>query len=398
MGLYKQEKSKNWFMRFTDEHGRTIRRSTKTANKSAAAIMLSDEQRAVLNRRLGVASPSPTGASAPIREVIKRFLKSELAIGITPEWIKTQQSRFDLMIAYFDWRSIKDITTEGLKEYIEHHPTAKCHSTKCEYIMHVSKLCKWAINQSPPMLASNPAADAMPRLVGKQAKVEENRDVRRPLWSFEIPLFLSARPTHAAARRAWDTHRLPLYIIALRTGFRRSTLRDLTPASIHLHVANPHILVPAELTKSGRQINMPLTDRQVIDCAEHLICESYRRRRSDPSYGHPFAPVPRPRTFQADLARAGIERVDELGRHVVFHSLRSTFCTQLALSGTVPQAAMELMDHEDLRTTMKYYTKVGVSDKRRFIENLPKLELGSNAGMSQSMLQQRHTEAHCGVC
>lgn len=399
MGLYKQAKSNNYFMRFSDEHGRLIRRSTGTADKRAATMILMDEERAVLNRKLGIAAPSPTGARAPIDVVVKRFLKEQRDNGLSESWANTQSKRFDLMISAMGIRSLVDFKTEKLKEYLVDHPTAKSHITRCQYIMHVSKLCKWAMDQSPPLLATNPAIKAMPRLIGREANVARNRVVRRPLDTLEIPLFLSAEPKTPRRKVIWNSYRLPLYQVALRTGFRRSTLRRLTPASIHLDAANPHILVPAEITKSGRSINMPLADQSVVECIDQLLRYCFARHPSDPFYGLPFGQIPKPKTFQADLARAEIPRVDELGRHVVFHSLRTTFCTQMAISGIPPQIAMELMDHKNIDVTMKIYTMVGVSDKRRFMKELPSLDCGrGKLGMSQSMLRCGHTGTNGGIC
>ena len=69
----------------------------------------------------------------------------------------------------------------------------------------------------------------------------------------------------------------------------------------------------------------------------------------------------------------------------MFHSLRATFATQLALAGVPAQAAMQLLDHSSIQTTLKFYTMVGVSDMAGFMGRLP--PLGSvDVGMAESML------------
>lgn len=65
--------------------------------------------------------------------------------------------------------------------------------------------------------------------------------------------------------------------------------------------------------------------------------------------------VPKCPTFYRDLARAGIARVDDLGRRADMHALRKTFGTHLVLSGAEPRIVMEAMRHSDLKLTMKTY-------------------------------------------
>lgn len=386
MGLYKQSRSKYWWMRFTNEHGVLTRRSTGTCNENAATIIMAKELKAVEQRGLGITAPSPLAGSQPIKRIVDLFLKEQRLLGISEPWIDTQQKRFDKMIYTMRLGTLRDITTNGLKQYLAEQLGEMSHTTRKQYIMHMRKLCEWAMEQSPPLLGFNPAIAASPRLSGRRSRVEDNRETRRPLWSSEIPQLLNATPDTPRELLTWERHRRPIYVVAMRTGFRRSTLNRLRPASIHLDVANPHILVPAELTKSGRSIVMDLVDETVIGCVEQLLGLAAARRKSDRFYGLPFAPVPKPDTFRRDLIRAGIPPVDELGRKVVFHSLRSTFCTQLAIRGVPAQVAMQLMDHTSIHTTMKFYTLVGQTDMRRFMSDLPKLGIDRDSlCMSQSM-------------
>ena len=47
---------------------------------------------------------------------------------------------------------------------------------------------------------------------------------------------------------------------------------------------------------------------------------------------------------------------DVAGRTVDFHSLRTTFGTNLAKAGVSPQMAQRAMRHSDMRTTLNHYT------------------------------------------
>lgn len=382
--LYKQHKSKNWYMRYTDEQGKDVRRSTGTASRSAAQMILAKELKALELRRMGIGAASPMRLHSPIKEIVKQYIRSIESDGIRPSWSNPIRQRLARMVADMRWHSLADITTDQLKAYIVDHPTAKAHQTKQHYITAVRGLCNWAMNQSPPMLSHNPALHASPKLTRRNANIHEHRQTRRPLWTHEIPMLLNSRPESPREQIGWDRRRKPMYIVALGTGFRRGTLQNLTGDSIHLDVANPHIVVPAQITKSGRQFIMPVEDSAVIDAIDQLLRFAYTRKPGFKHYGRPFAMLPVSETFDRDLARSDIPKTDELGRSVVFHSLRGTFCTQMALSGVPVQVAKELMDHQSISTTMKYYTLVGVVDSRQFLGRMPSLGSGS-VGMTKTM-------------
>ncbi|HEV2330734.1 MAG TPA: hypothetical protein VGY56_18290 [Verrucomicrobiae bacterium] len=72
-----------------------------------------------------------------------------------------------------------------------------------------------------------------------------------------------------------------------------------------------------------------------------------------------------------DLKKAGIPFLDERGRRVDYHALRTTFVTRLSINKVHPRLAMELARHSDLKLTMKNYTDAGQLPLREVIESLP---------------------------
>ncbi|MEZ6006499.1 MAG: hypothetical protein R3F05_01845 [Planctomycetota bacterium] len=62
-------------------------------------------------------------------------------------------------------------------------------------------------------------------------------------------------------------------------------------------------------------------------------------------------------TFDKDLAHAGIDKFDETGRVVVFHSLRKSYITYLWMDPeSRPQDVQRLARHSDLKLTQQVYT------------------------------------------
>ena len=83
--------------------------------------------------------------------------------------------------------------------------------------------------------------------------------------------------------------------------------------------------------------------------------------------------MPEMDVFKADLATAQIPFVNEKGQRADFHSLRHTLATNLALAGTAPRVAMEVMRHSDMRLTAQVYTDSGLLPIADAVSKLPSL-------------------------
>jgi hypothetical protein len=89
--------------------------------------------------------------------------------------------------------------------------------------------------------------------------------------------------------------------------------------------------------------------------------------------------------FQTDLKRANVAYINSKGQRVDFHSLRYTLATNLALAGTPPRAAMEIMRHSDMRLTTKTYTDAGLLAVWDKVANLPSFTTGCLVKDSQNL-------------
>lgn len=378
--VYKQKKSKNYYMEYRDEHGMLVRRTTGTADKSAARAILVREERAVELRRVGVPAASPMRARTPIDDVVDRYLDACDEMGNAPRWVDDKRWRLRKVVAWTGVRDLGELRAETIRGLLEDELAGMSRSTRNAYLSTLRSLCEWAIGER--IIAANPAEGIKPGRRTKRAANLDDRDKRRCLWTPEIPMLLGAEPADPRSRLVWQRHRRPLYVVAMGTGLRRGTLERIEPRMIKLDVANPHINVPGELLKSGRRLIMPVRDPSVRAAIEQLLRTSSARGKRTRWHGQPFAPVPKSdTTFRADIKRAGIPRIDEDGRRVVFHSLRATFATQLALNGFPAQVTMELMDHQDIGTTLRYYTMVGVTESTMFMDRMPAVDRAFDAAV-----------------
>lgn len=98
-----------------------------------------------------------------------------------------------------------------------------------------------------------------------------------------------------------------------------------------------------------------------------------------------FRVVPSVRTFHRDCERAQIERYDADGRQLDRHALRTTLGTHLARAGVLPQQAMKMLGHTDVRITMKHYTDLRLSDTAKALDTLPDIHPTTPEAQSQVM-------------
>jgi hypothetical protein len=109
--------------------------------------------------------------------------------------------------------------------------------------------------------------------------------------------------------------------------------------------------------ESGRGAMLPLREDLADDLRKHVA-------RKGGAADTPLFHLDRNflRTFNLDLAAAGIPKRDAFGRTVDVHSLRHTFATLLARGGVMPTVARKLMRHSDIRLTMNTYTHLELAD------------------------------------
>ena len=198
-------------------------------------------------------------------------------------------------------------------------------------------------------------------LVNPLAKVsklsEKGREtrLRRALSDLELKQLLAVSPDYRSI----------VYLTAARTGLRQAELAKLKWGDINLSSKIPHILGRAATTKNSKDSRIPMT----IQLERKLL----KHRPDDWKPSHQVFPkgVPRSRTLQIDLKKAGIPYQDDMGRYADFHSLRYTWGTYLQRNGVNSRTAMELMRHSDRKLTDKLYTDSNLLPLGEVVRNLP---------------------------
>ena len=93
------------------------------------------------------------------------------------------------------------------------------------------------------------------------------------------------------------------------------------------------------------------------------------------------------RILNRDLKAAGISKVDERGRTLDVHALRTTFGTLFSKGGVAPRTAQAAMRHASLDMTMQVYTDPKLLDVRGALYALPMLPLnGGQASITEAAM------------
>jgi len=160
--------------------------------------------------------------------------------------------------------------------------------------------------------------------------------------------------------------RQALYIMAVFSGLRLGELRAVRWGDLVLEGQAPCVRVRASINKNHKDAVLglhPDVVRALLKIRPPEVSEETlvfpEKLRSD--------------TFQAELTKAGITRVDQRGRRVDFHCLRHTLATTLAIAGVQPRVAMEVMRHSDMRLTQKVYTDASQLSTLAAVSSLPSL-------------------------
>lgn len=166
-----------------------------------------------------------------------------------------------------------------------------------------------------------------------------------------VPRVLSdgddARLLAAAAK---ISERVYGYVLCLLTTGFRSHLAS--------HVEWPHVdmgarmwRIPAVLLKSKREYRQPIAAR----LCDWLSAHWHETGKIFGTYARRVWPK-----LRAEAGLAGLKQ----------HDLRRTFITRARQAGVKLEVAMELSDHRDVRTMMRFYRRIDVSEAREAIERI----------------------------
>ena len=206
---------------------------------------------------------------------------------------------------------------------------------------------------------------------------------------------LQGGPGYLAKQERLGLERMLIYKTLVLTGLRLGELASITVGQVQLEAERPHLELLAKYAKAGQGAKIPLRADLVADLRRWLDekLEALQKQAEEKGRALPLKlPVEEPlfsvpqnliKSFNLDLAAAGISKEDERGRTVDIHALRHTFGTHLSKNGVPPRTAQAAMRHSSLDLTMNVYTDPTLLDVASALAALPALSLGDIAGAVQ---------------
>jgi len=345
--VYKPAGSKKYRIAYVNARGE--RKTTwgyrdKQASLARAHQLERDAERA----RAGMSVVSPEAKAKPVSEAVEAYLAELSRIGSSEDHVGNERGNLRRLIKNCNWKTVGDIRTDDLSKWLAKlDQEGRSKRTQNAYRDSAVALGNFAVRQK--WLPENPLLS-----VPKARLPRKGPRQRRALTVVEFRKLIRVHPKRSL-----------VYQLAGLSGLRRRELRLLEGCDFKLG-EKPLWQLRPEITKGKRQDKVPM----LPECADLLAAMQIEPRQKV------FRSVPIPRTFNNDLERAGIAKLDIEGRQADFHGLRYFFCT---LTGKVLpiQVVKVLMRHRDIRTTCNLYMDLGLDDISEQLPSLPRLLSGT---------------------
>ena len=398
--LKQGKRSRRWYIRYKDPSGRWRKEAAYT-NRAASLQLIAQRERESARQQMGLTDPFAEHRRAPIADHLRAFALDLEVRGVTPAYRKMTMSRLNYATRRMGIAGVGDPTVDSAQQFLADLVTecGRSRATQRHYAATLKQFARWLARRG--RLPADPLAD----LVRTAARQTMSATPTRALSAEELQRLCAAarvravenyRTTHPQASeeglayyRERGEERALLYLVAATTGLRRGELRNLTWSALDLWSEIPTVTVEARYAKSRRRGTVPLRSDVTEQLRTHREKTAVRLGRvpgaDEPVFRMGWDTLVQ---FYKDLKHAGTERVDRLGRHARFHSLRHTTATLLGRAGVPPQVARVILRHSDIRTTLDTYTHLQVIDPKRAIEGLDLGEPGRQIGSTK----QRHGE------
>lgn len=320
----------------------------KTTDKQVAEKKLKELIQTKEQERAGIVAPKAQikAAQKPLEEHLANYLDDLISLGRDDEYTARIRLRVQRLINQCGWKVPIDVTSDS---FVHWRSSQKRDSPKTlnDHLDAIRGLLNWMVDKE--RIAANPLSKV------KKADLRGKQTKRRAFNDAEFSRLLSVA----------NANRRLIYLCAAYTGLRKGELMSLVWADCGLEGKQPHIKARASTTKNRKEAIIPLHP----ELAWLLLA-------SMPTSIKPSAAVfPRMKdishAFVVDLGRAGIERIDALGRKLDFHALRYTFATNMARCGISQRMAQEFMRHSDPKLTSQVYTDASQLPMQEAIRQLP---------------------------
>lgn len=306
-------------------------------------------------------------AGTPLVILVDEYEADLRSRELKPKHVRDTTTRIRKMIDDNRWSIVSEIRPDA---FVKWRASLTCSAkTKKEYHLSASAFLNWLV-ETERLLVNPLAKVSHVEVRGKQVRLS------RAFTEDELQRLFAV----AGKRRL-------AYQMLLYTGQRKSEVRALVWSDLHLDEAQPFALFRADTTKDKDKRAVPLR-RELVDALRELKPKGVLPTRQVFWYAWPTYDI-----LRSDFKRAGIERVDGLGRVLHFHSFRKTWQTLGVRYGINQRAAQELLGHSDANLTAKVYTDVPALGLHDEVAKLPWIGTPALVAAKEAAPGEAHTQS-----
>jgi len=415
-----------YYMQYRDpETGRKIRRATGTTNRQEAAELAGkwrEEIREGKDKRYG---------RIPWEEFRRRY-EDEVLPGLAQNTADKVASIFNAVEEHLAPRRLCELTSDRLGQFQKAlRKEKRSENTIKSYIAHIRAALAWAVDVS--LLPSIPKMPKTPR--AKHTRIMKGRPITgeefdRMIAKVETGLLSPNEPdrpnpckTHRSAKAREERQKRRGEAVAkavasweyLLRGLWWSGLRLAEAIELHwtdesrprvdMNYRHPMLRIRAEQEKGNKDRLLPIAP----EFATFLEAIPADRRT-----GFVFNPKPiradkqGERLGEQQVGRvigqigkaAGVKVSDgEKAKFATAHDMRRSFGTRWA-ARVMPQILMELMRHESIDTTLRYYVGRNAQATAAILWEAAEKAVGTHSGPQEQQTQEtpnpRDDVSHCG--
>jgi site-specific recombinase XerD len=359
--LYKRESGATWYADYVDRNGKRVRKSTKMKDKQLAKKVLAMWEDFERQIEVGLKSASKTGEL--LQDHLRKFEQAKFGAGKSDCHIARTSQLIDLLAKHCGWKTLGDISADGIHQYVEHLRLDSNASSRTigSVITAIRTFCRWLVRTG--IMPSDPTAT-----VDKPSVKTDRRIERRMLLPEEWKWLKKWLESSSDERNGQSSReRLLMYELAIETGLRSSELRSLTKANLCLEGSDPHVKVKAAITK-----NAVAAKQYLSDGLAQKLSKALARKLPGASV---FATMDR--TRMAGVLRQDIDNARKLwltteqgkeekdtdflkspnseGEIIDFHALRHTCGAWLVMKGVTLAEVQAIMRHSTIVLTVECY-------------------------------------------
>lgn len=338
-GIYKQKKSRFYWIRYADITGRIIRESTGTDDFKKATVILTAKKNAVNEGKEPeiVKKRIPNYTFNDLVAEYEKWAERQRSFKSKAYLINQLKDSFgNLQLRRFTPMLLEQYQTERLQKSNRQKKKGKPDTgNKPATVNRLIATLKHMFTKAGDWEMVD---ESVLKKLSKVKLLQENNKRLRYLTKEECGELINAS----------EGHLKPILITALNTGMRKSEILNLTWENVDLR----HGFILLDKTKNGHRRELPINQdlRNVLE-AIHKGTEGQLRRIDVPyvfydrKTGKPYQDVKR--SFATACRKAGI-------KDFKFHDLRHTFASHLVMSGADITTVSRLLGHQSLTMTLRY--------------------------------------------